>query len=286
MMVTITPSPAELAAGRLSDANVAKAREAILRDGCVALQDVVSQESLDVLHEVMIRDLDLFLNSPNKPFNWVKGNVQQGPPPVDPYLFRDVLVNDFVIQATKSVLGPGLHNIMYGGNTAMPSESRQPAHADIGQLWPNQEVAHYPAMLVVNIPTVDVSAANGSTEIWLGTHLDTSVAMQDGDIVVAPDVLEARRAISPPLQPDIKRGTAVIRDVRMWHAGMPNRTENPRPMIAMIHAVSWWEKGSLPFPKGSEAVFEHPDLVTDTVFVEPDSLDYVKLHGGYAYEGK
>ena len=252
----------------------------------MVLEDVVSLHSLDVLHEVMMRDLDLFLSSPNRPFNWTKGNVQQGPPPVEPYLFRDVLVNDFVIQVTRSVLGHGLHNTMYGGNTAMPSASRQPAHADIGQLWPNQEVAHLPCMLVVNIPTVDVSAANGSTEIWPGTHLDTSVATQDGDIVVAPEVLEARRAVSPPIQPEIRRGSVVIRDVRMWHAGMPNRTDNPRPMIAMIHAVSWWEKGALPFPKGSEAVFDHPDLTTDAVFVEPESLDYVKLHGGYAYEGK
>jgi len=286
-MVTVIPlSQAEKAAGRYDDATVQLAREAILRDGCVVLEDVVSQETLDTLHEVMMRDLDLFLNSPNRPFNWVKGNVQQGPPPVEPYLFKDVLFNEYAIQATKSVMGPGLRNIMYGGNTAMPSESRQPAHADIGQLWPNQEHAHPPAMLVVNIPTVDVSAENGSTEIWLGTHLDTSIAMQDGDIVVAPEVLEARRAVSPPLQPDIKRGSIVIRDVRMWHAGMPNRTSNPRPMIAMIHAVSWWPRTSMPFPKGTEAFFEHPDLKTDVDFVDADQLDYVKLHGGYAYEEK
>ena len=286
MVTTVRLSDSERKAGKLGAENIAISREAILRDGCVVLEDVVSHKSLDVLHDVMMRDLDLFLNSPNRPFNWTKGNVQQGPPPVEPYLFRDILVNDFAIQGTKSVLGPGLHNTMYGGNTAMPSESRQPAHADIGQLWPNQEVAHYPAMLVVNIPTVDVTAENGSTEIWLGTHLDTSVAMQDGDIVVAPDVLEARRAISPPIQPDIKRGSIVIRDVRMWHAGMPNRTKSPRPMIAMVHVVSWWEKGSLPFPRGSESVLEHPELVTDAVFVDPETLDYDKLHGGYAYEGK
>lgn len=286
MVVTIPLTDVEKSAGRYSTETVQTIREAILRDGCVVLEDVVSQETLDTLHEVMMRDLDLFLNSPNRPFNWVKGNVQQGPPPVEPYLFKDVLFNEYAIQATKSVMGPGLRNIMYGGNTAMPSESRQPAHADIGQLWPDQEHAHPPAMLVVNIPTVDVSAENGSTEIWLGTHLDTSVAMQDGDIVVAPEVLEARRAVSPPLQPDIKRGSIVIRDVRMWHAGMPNRTANPRPMIAMIHAVSWWPRTPMPFPKGTEAFFDHPDLKTDVDFVEPESLDYVKLHGGYAYEEK
>src|SRR6185312_16908566 len=102
------------------------------------------------------------------PYNWNKGNVQQDPPPFPPYLFRDVLVNDLVIQVTKAILGKGVKSVFYSGNTAMPSESRQPVHADSGHLWPNLEVAHPPYQLVVNVPVVYMDARNGSTEIWPG----------------------------------------------------------------------------------------------------------------------
>ena len=163
---------------------------------------------------------------------------------------------------------------MYSGNTALPhSTGRQPVHADMGQLWPNLEVAHPAYALVVNVLPVDVSPTNGSTEIWPGSHLDTSVVLQDGDIKVSPERLEQQRQVAPGFQYSARAGSVVIRDMRMWHAGMPNHTAQPRPMIAMIHYVSWW--GGLPpleFSAGSEPYLEHPELgqVVRYTQAEPD----------------
>jgi len=54
----------------------------------------------------------------------------------------------------------------------------------------------------------------------------------------------------------MKRGGILIRDLRLWHAGMPNQTEQPRPMIAMIHYARWMQTDPpLKFPKGTEAFF-------------------------------
>jgi len=122
--------------------------------------------------------------------------------------------------------------------------------------------------LVVNIPVVNVDATNGSTEIWLGTHRDTTVAVQDGDSKVPLDALERRRLVSAPIQPTIRLGSAIIRDMRLWHAGMPNHTNSPRPMLALIHTVSWWQDGRIVFAKGSEPFLEHPDLRTNAVFTD------------------
>jgi hypothetical protein len=41
-----------------------------------------------------------------------------------------------VISVTSAVLGPGVKNVMYGGNTALPGDQRQPVHSDAGHLWP------------------------------------------------------------------------------------------------------------------------------------------------------
>jgi ectoine hydroxylase-related dioxygenase (phytanoyl-CoA dioxygenase family) len=179
-------------------------------------------------------------------------------------------------------LGPGLYNAFYSGNTAMPSENRQPVHADMGQLWPDLEVAHPAYGLVVNVGLVDMSPENGSTELWLGTHKDTSVVLQSGDIEVDPERLEARRAVSPPIQGTVPQGSVVIRDIRLWHAGMPNRTQTPRPMLAMIHYVSWWPAGPIKLHRSAESLLMHTDLRQHADFTD-EEIDYVSIPGAHAY---
>ncbi|MET9268438.1 phytanoyl-CoA dioxygenase family protein [Kribbella sp. NPDC003557] len=280
-MITIDVGEADRASGGLAPEKLQAALDALRTDGLLVLADVVDLEHLDVLHERMVSDLALLRARPDAPYNWTAGNIQQDPPPFAPYLFEDVLLNPQVIAVTSAILGPGLRNVMYSGNTSLPSDTRQPVHADMGHLWPSgaMEVAHPPAQLVVNVPTVDVSAENGATEIWPGTHLDLTVGV-GGDIEVPPDALAARRAISPPIQPDIRRGSVLIRDVRLWHAGMPNHTDRPRPMIAMVHVSHWLEAGTpLEFPASSKSFFEHPLLTTAARFTEQPSDHIYRSHG-------
>ena len=204
-VLELTPSAEERANGKFSDANVALAAEALRRDGIVVLADVVNPEHVAKVRDRMLADVELYLARPDKPFNWNSGNLQQAPPVAAEYLFRDIVANEFAIQATKALLGAGLKNAFYSGNTALPSESRQPVHADTGQLWPNLSVAHPPYALVVNLPLVDMGPENGSTEVWPGTHTDTTIVVQDGDIELPESALAARRAVSPPLQPVVHR---------------------------------------------------------------------------------
>lgn len=284
-MITIDLTEEDRAAGRLMGDSLRKAVEALRTDGFVVLNDIVDPAHLDVLHERIVADIDAVQSRPDAPYNWHAGNLQQDPPPFPPYLFSDVLVNEFVISVTSAMLGPRIKNVMYGGNTALPSDQRQPVHADIGHLWPLDalEGPHPAAHLVVNVLTVDVSPENGATEIWPGTHRELGVGVGD-DIKIAPDVLEARRAICPPFQPTFRRGSVLIRDIRLWHAGMPNRTQEPRPMIAMIHAADWLETGTpLVFPTGTESFFEHPVLHTAARF-SGEPIDHISAPHGFEYE--
>lgn len=267
-MVEIVLSLQERENQFLNDENLQIAVEAVQRDGFVVLVDVVDLAHIAELRQRVLSDCELLLARKDTPFNWVSGNLQQNPPPFPPFLYRDLLVNEYAIQVTSAILGSGLRSAFYSGNTALPSDQRQPVHADSGQLWPNLDVAHPPYQLVINAPLVDMGPDNGSTEIWPGTHTDTTVVMQQGDIKVPAEALDARRLVSPPLQPNVKAGSLLIRDIRLWHAGMPNRTQSPRPMVAMIHSVCWWPTSALRFPKGTEALFEHPVLTTHAEFVD------------------
>jgi hypothetical protein len=65
---------------------------------------------------------------------------------------------------------------------------------------------------------------------------------------------------------------------------MPNRTPDPRPMIAMIHTSSWLETPRpLVFPVGSESFFDHPVLRTAARFTT-DPIDYLAQPQGFEYE--
>ena len=75
----------------------------------------------------------------------------------------------------------------------------------------------------------------------------------------------------------------LIRDIRLWHAGMPNHTNQPRPMIALIHVAGWLDTGlPLRFPKETEAFFTHPRLRTCARFVE-EPIDHIAAPHAYEH---
>jgi ectoine hydroxylase-related dioxygenase (phytanoyl-CoA dioxygenase family) len=137
----------------------------------------------------------------------------------------------------------------------MPKSTQsQPVHSDADFAHPT-----IPFAFVVNVPLISFSPANGSTEVWLGTHTGAGPHQQSalhGDRqsgAILPELLEARRGVSPPLQPEIAKGSVVIRDLRLWHCGKPNSTDDIRVMLAMIHFAPWYRNQMrLKMPAGGE----------------------------------
>lgn len=148
-------------------------------------------------------------------------------------------------QITSSVLGPRPKWTFCSANAAMPplpggSPQRQPVHSDADFAHPS-----HPFALVVNIPLVTMTPENGSTELWLGTHT-TGVSSQEGKHGerasgrIKENFLAERRGVRGPSQPNVKKGSIVVRDLRLWHAGMPNMSDEVRIMLAMIHFAPWY----------------------------------------------
>jgi ectoine hydroxylase-related dioxygenase (phytanoyl-CoA dioxygenase family) len=142
-------------------------------------------------------------------------------------------------QITSAVLGPRPKLTFCSGNSAMRPTAdsppqRQPVHSDADFVHPD-----HPFALVVNVPLIDMKPENGSTEIWLQTHNIFGIGAQEGahgdraSGRIRPSMLEERARTSPPLQPCIPKGSIVVRDLRLWHAGMPNMTSDVRVMLAM-----------------------------------------------------
>lgn len=93
--------------------------------------------------------------------------------------------------------------------------------------------------MVINVPLVAMAPHNGSTEIWLGTHDGTTIADQEGEHGdrasgrIKKHLLEAQKLVRPPCQPIVRKGSIIIRDLRLWHGGKPNLSDEPRVMLAM-----------------------------------------------------
>jgi ectoine hydroxylase-related dioxygenase (phytanoyl-CoA dioxygenase family) len=94
----------------------------------------------------------------------------------------------------------------------------------------------FPFAMTVNIPLISTNIENGATEFWPGTHLRGNKGLKDErkGPWIAEKYLEERRKVRPPLRPAISKGSLIIRDFRMWHAGIANTTCEPRIMLALV----------------------------------------------------
>jgi len=122
---------------------------------------------------------------------------------------------------------------------AVSSLLRQPVHLDADFVHPS-----HPFALVVNVPLVTMTPENGATEVWLGTQNLGGIEAQEGKHGerasgrIQQALLEQRTQVRGPSQPEVQKGSMIIRDLRLWHAGMPNQAKEVRTMLAMSEFVA------------------------------------------------
>jgi len=260
-------SKEERESGCYSIPHLQMALEGLHQDGMVILTDMVEPDHCDKLYDHMTGDRDRILETRHKDakvYNQgVKSNILQCPPfTKSELLFDDVHFNPFVIQVMNQYLGERPKWVMTTGNNALKGTGglRQPVHKDTRFRHPK-----CPFVVIANTALVDFTEENGATEFWLGTHAYTDETCQtiadeetafkkdglfdeNGEVQkvgtpacpVLPEAVEARRAIRPPIQAIMKKGDVMLRDIRVWHAGMPNGTDKDRIMIAQAWMAPWY----------------------------------------------
>ncbi|GJN85492.1 hypothetical protein PLIIFM63780_009059 [Purpureocillium lilacinum] len=245
--IVITPSAQEIANKRLDARNLERAVRHVHLDGLVVVNGVAPHAELDILNARMVKDArELQARGDKGPFNYNQGNLQLDAPPVAEFFFPSIFTNSIATQITSSVLGPRPKWTFCSANAAMPplpgaSPQRQPVHSDADFAFPS-----HPFALVVNVPLISMDARNGSTEIWLGTHTQDVSAQEGAHGERASGRIKEpllRDGSFKPVQPKIDKGAVVIRDLRLWHAGMPNSSQDVRIMLAMIHFAPWYRNG-------------------------------------------
>jgi len=258
---------------RVSPDETGRAAEAIHEHGCVILVGAVPTDPLAALRRRMDRDTHDLLRfcetiggNPRE-----AGHLQQGPPPFPDYVFAEIAMNPAVNAVARAVYGEKPRLTFYNGNTNCPGSARQHLHMDgRHSTEPGEPLAPTTGM-VVNIPPGPTHDANGAIELWPGSHR-VGVYENNG---VSPRLEEARRAVRGPVNPRTQPGDVLLRDVRLWHRGVPNRSDRPRHMIALILSKPTGEsRYRLQFGKGCEGALEGHDADSNADYVD-GPIDYL-----------
>ncbi|KAI1860769.1 uncharacterized protein JN550_011370 [Neoarthrinium moseri] len=281
-VTVIELTPEELSTKKIGSHNLQAGIEALHRDGLVVLKNAVDPEHLDKLNIRMVPEArELYArSSTHRNFGDNTGNSQQEPVLEDGYIFDDVLANPWATDVIQCMFGPNPTLRFYSANTAFKATGRQPPHIDIDFDFPK-----IPFGFCVNINLIDTSSENGATEVWLGSHLDTDKNVLDMSlphVQIRADLQEARRRISPPIQPSLPKGSLIIRDFRLWHAGMPNKTDEPRVMLVSVQFPHWYRSSlKMKLPASVKDLINWGDIVPCADWM---GKDYNYLKGAHDHD--
>ena len=268
-------------AGRLSYHNIQLGLQEFHQNGFVILENAVSHRWIDHLHQRMLQDFgDCTISSR---IRWNQGqnsgNVSQPLPTLLNYLHKDIWANHLAADIMQNIIGPRPQLSFATSNIALPrSTGRQAVHSDY-------YCAHFnfPVFLEVNIYLHDVNSNNGATEFWLGTHNGYSKEDHSSPTVgwIKEQVFTERAKLSPPIQPAISKGSLMVRDLRCWHAGRENSSDEPRIILGFMYSPQWFgSQMRIKFPHSAKPLLQgwgHIDCLNTAQFI-PDDVDYLISH--------
>ncbi len=225
--MTATAVPPEEKSQALTPDEVKMAAEAVRMNGYVVFESVLPREQIAELHREFLRVFEAYVarTDPNRGENRYQMHLPFVPPFIDPA----VIANPLALAVIEELVGKDCVCHYFASDTPLPGSDYQKVHSDIQLLFPETTLSLPAYSVVLNIPLVDFTEENGPLEIWPGgTHLmPGGVDMQR----LAP-TMHSERALLPA-------GSLLIRDMRMWHRGTPNRSQAPRPNLALIYSRPW-----------------------------------------------
>jgi Phytanoyl-CoA dioxygenase (PhyH) len=136
---------------------------------------------------------------------------------------KAVLLPPPVAQIAITLLDPEFQVDSVGLLVAVPGAPEQKQHAD-AWLFPKTKLDRLlpPFALAFAQPLVPMDEVTGRTAFWRGSH-------------------RADRPEGPwDYAPVVNPGSAILWDYRIWHCGLANHSESPRPVIFTTLSREWW----------------------------------------------
>jgi ectoine hydroxylase-related dioxygenase (phytanoyl-CoA dioxygenase family) len=195
-------------------------KKSFAEDGYFIIKNVVPADKLTELHKNLSTEFDegkkngtLFSGG-----GMMSGHLNCFPGEGARFIY-DVLKERGIIDVIREIEPAANKMPNVGCNFNLPGSVTQHYHAD------RNYTNHF---MILNVAVIDTVVENGAMELIAGTHKKFYKYWRF--------VLEnpAKNSIRVPM----KQGDIMVRTSNVWHRGMPNKTSQPRPMIALT-----WEDG-------------------------------------------
>ncbi|ORY24566.1 hypothetical protein BCR39DRAFT_546491 [Naematelia encephala] len=251
-MPAFIPTEQERAAQQFSPDTLFQAVRAFNRDGFLVMEDIMDTSVLDGIRDFLVGEGDDIRKPHKAEEGRATGNFLQAAPAHLPELGSDMLYkNPFVLQVINAYLGARPQFIYTAGNNATKGE-----RCDRGCI-----------QVAAQTVLCDFTPESGATEVWPGSHRFTAITDHEEKnsgfaMEIRSEVVEKRRETHPPVQVPCRYGGVFLRDMRLWHAGMPNSTHADRIMLACGYTARWYQcEGTVKLPIGTEHLYQSSDLV-------------------------
>ena len=148
-----------------------------------------------------------------------------------------LFANPNLLPLMNQLLGQRIRISSFSVVVSLKGSKAQPVHVDYPPLFDDESVCNAlpPHAITLIVPLTDLTPETGSTAIWLGSHN----APGSRDRLVALSNSESFGGSSVPLP---KVGDAVLMDYRTIHAGTPNVSGEPRPILYIVYSRSWFNE--------------------------------------------
>ena len=242
----------------------------VLRDtGCVVIENAIDPHLVKQVKAEHDTALDGYLASrggvaglANKTFG--TNHVGFFPPIVGAVAAEEIVANPFAVQIMRSAMADIRCSFIHT-NTACPGSGYQPIHRDTPTLFGIHNAPTPIVHAVVNIPLIPFTLENGATEVWPGTHWIVDDCEADGA------QLEERARFFPSQRTVLPVGALVVRDLRMWHRGVPNPGTELRTMMAIVYQRAFLHEEACNIPQttwdswsdDTQKIFRFNDIVPD-----------------------
>ncbi len=219
---------------------VEKAKKILLRDGFVAVRNVLSGEKLNriqcaadrVISNIIEKDPDGIGNRGHHRYSF--GNQ------IHHFEWCELIDIPSILSIVEAIWGN--NNFLCsgaGGDFSLPKSEIQPLHSDGNELgftdhWIDQTSyrALPPPTLVINFPLVNFSQENGAIrQIPCTQRLQAPIPTLEEE----PPWMRNCLVCAPV-------GSALIRDIRCWHGGTANNSDKPRPMVSVQYYAPWFRQ--------------------------------------------
>jgi ectoine hydroxylase-related dioxygenase (phytanoyl-CoA dioxygenase family) len=228
----------ERTAGTLGSATIERASRCFRGDGALIVEDIVDTAIITEARRKFAESYSRYLDGSEHDDALLVGDrrltitIGVEPPFDNPVLFA----NPYLLAVLRATLDDDFVIGTYGVVCSLPSAAAQHRHCDGGTLFPLSGIDRLlpPAAITVGIPLLEMNEVHGTTALWLGTHRDVERSNALRDSNRSGDFNEES------IKPVVREGSGILWDFRLVHAGTPNRSAVPRPLLYLTFCRPWF----------------------------------------------